>query len=122
MDLSRLWVRMQSGQHRCFSQSRVREEGLTMAHGTDVMTRIKVKVIPRASKNEIVGWSESVLRVRVRATPEKGRANEAVESLLAEKLGLPLKSVCVVTGHTSSRKILEITGLDLEEVQRKLGV
>jgi uncharacterized protein YggU (UPF0235/DUF167 family) len=77
-------------------------------------------VTPRASNDEIVGWSEQGLRVRVHAAPERGRANEAVEALLAEALGISPKAVVVVVGHTSSRKVVEIDGLDGGEVRRRL--
>jgi uncharacterized protein (TIGR00251 family) len=90
--------------------------------GTDVTARIDVKVTPRASRDEIIEWSEQGLRVRVRAAPERGRANEAVEALLAETLGISVKAVTVVVGHTSSRKIVEIKGLDAGEVGRRLAV
>ena len=82
--------------------------------------RIDVKVIPRASSTEIVGWSENILRVRVRAAPEGGKANSAVAELLANLLGIPAASVRVVVGHTSSRKIVEILGCEDDVVRRVL--
>ena len=48
------------------------------------MTVIAVKVVPRAAKDEIVGWLEDALKVRVQAPPQDGRANRALEVLLAE--------------------------------------
>lgn len=50
------------------------------------------------------------LKLRVRAAPEKGRANRAVERLLAAELGLPAGSVRVVGGHTGRDKVVEVDG------------
>jgi uncharacterized protein YggU (UPF0235/DUF167 family) len=82
---------------------------------------IDVRVTPRASRDAILGWREGVLRVSVRAVPEKGRANEATEAVVAEALGIAAGRVQVVRGHTVRRKVLEIEGLALEEVRRLLG-
>ena len=66
------------------------------------MTLIAVKVVPRAAKNEIVGWLEGALKIRIQAPPEDGRANRALEELLAEALGLKKNAVTVATGRRAS--------------------
>jgi uncharacterized protein len=83
--------------------------------------RIDVRVTPRGPRDAIVGWREGALRVSVRAVPEQGRANDAVEAVVAEALGIAAGRVRVVQGRTSRRKVLEIEGLELEEVRRRLG-
>ena len=85
------------------------------------MTLIAVKVVPRAAKDEIVGWLEDALKVRVQAPPEDGRANRALEELLAATLGLKKNAVTVAAGHGSARKRVEIAGLTREEIVRRLG-
>lgn len=82
---------------------------------------IPVKVTPRASRSEIVGWADGRLRVRIAAVPADGRANAALEALLADALGVRKTAVNVVGGHTSPRKRVEIVGLDRAEVERRLG-
>jgi uncharacterized protein len=82
--------------------------------------KLSVKVVPRASRDALLGWKETVLRVAVAATPERGRANHAVEALLADALDLPRTRVRVVVGHTSPRKMIEVEGLDEVEVRRRL--
>jgi uncharacterized protein len=62
------------------------------------------------------GW-----RARVAAPPERGRANEALIELLAGSLGVPRSRVSVVGGLTARRKIVEVDGLDLPEVERRLS-
>lgn len=69
---------------------------------------INVKVVPAASKDEIVGWMGDVLKVRVSAPPEKGRANAAVCQLLAQTLNVSARDVRVVCGEASQRKIVEV--------------
>ncbi len=71
---------------------------------------ISVKVIPNAHKNEIVGWEDGRLKMRVTAVPEKGRANEAVEELVAKLFKVSKSSVSVIKGHTSREKTVEIRG------------
>lgn len=84
------------------------------------MAKLKVKVVPGASRSEIAGWLGDAIKVRVAAPPERGRANAAVESLICTTLALPRGSVRVIAGGTSPRKTVEITGLGEEEIRRRL--
>jgi uncharacterized protein len=70
---------------------------------------VKVKVIPRASKSEVVGeMSDGTLQVRVAAAPEKGKANEEVCRLLAAHFGVARATVSVSAGATGTRKLIRI--------------
>lgn len=82
--------------------------------------RLSLKVVPGSSRNAIVGWMGDTLRVCVTAVPENGRANVAVESLLADALGLPRSGVRVVAGFTAPRKQVEIVGLDAANLRNRL--
>jgi uncharacterized protein (TIGR00251 family) len=84
------------------------------------VTRLPVKVVPGSSKNCIAGWLGEALRVRVTAPPERGKANTAVEKLIAEALGLSNDAVNIVRGSTSPRKIVEIAGLPEPEIRSRL--
>lgn len=68
----------------------------------------------------MVGRYGAAWKLRVAAQPERGRANEAVQELLADTLGLDSLDVRVVAGATARDKIVEITGLTLEEAERRL--
>ena len=83
--------------------------------------KLPVKVVPGSSRTAIAGWLGDTLRVRVTAPPERGRANAAVESLLGEVLGLSGGGVRIVSGGSSPRKLVEITGLGESEVRRRLS-
>ncbi len=86
------------------------------------MTVIAVKVVPRASRDEIVGWLGGQLKVRVRAPPQDGRANRAVETLLADALDLKSSAVSVAGGFGSAQKRVRIDGLSHEEIVARLTV
>ncbi len=85
------------------------------------MASIAVKVVPRAARDEIVGWLDGALKVRVTAPPQDGRANQALEELLAARLGLRKNAVKVVSGRTSVRKRVAIDGLEHDEIERRLA-
>jgi uncharacterized protein YggU (UPF0235/DUF167 family) len=60
--------------------------------------------------------------VRVGAPPERGKANEAVLALLAEVLAVPRSSVALVSGGRSRDKVVELAGLEPDEIDRRLAV
>jgi uncharacterized protein (TIGR00251 family) len=90
-------------------------------HDARDTTTIEVKAVPRASRDEIAGWLGAALKVRVTAPPEAGRANAAIEHLLAAALGVRRAAVTVVAGHGTARKRVAIEGLERAEVDRRLG-
>lgn len=85
------------------------------------MSGIRVRVTPRAKRNEIAGWRDGVLQVRVAAPPVEGRANDAVCKLLAKRLRVPRSSVQVVRGESARDKTIDIEGLTEEDLKRALG-
>jgi uncharacterized protein YggU (UPF0235/DUF167 family) len=85
------------------------------------LTKLRVKVVPGASRDAVAGWLGDALKVRVAAPAERGRANAAVEALVAGALGLPPGCARIVSGKTSSRKILEISGLSEAEIRERLS-
>jgi uncharacterized protein len=82
--------------------------------------RINVTVSPAAARTELVGRHGAGWKVRVAAPPERGRANEALVGLLASALEVPPGSVRVVGGQRGRAKVVQVNGLDLEEVERRL--
>jgi uncharacterized protein (TIGR00251 family) len=84
------------------------------------MALLDLKVSPKASRNAITGWLGETLKVSVTAAPERGKANDAVEILLAEALGLPRSAVRVVAGQTSRGKRVEIPGLEPAALRDRL--
>jgi uncharacterized protein len=84
------------------------------------MAWLQVRVQPRARRDEIAGIRGDALIVRVTAPPVEGRANTAVCRLLAKRLGVASGSVAVVRGAGSRTKLVEIEGVDEEELRRAL--
>jgi len=83
-------------------------------------TRLAVKVVPGASRSAIAGWLGDALKVRVSAPPERGKANAALEALLARALGLAPERVRIVAGHGAARKVVEVDGLSDAEIRARL--
>ena len=81
------------------------------------MGRLSLKVVPGSSRDEVVGWLGDSLKVKVKAPPEKGRANEAVVALLADHLGVDPSSIAVVSGHGSPAKIVAVEGMADEAIR-----
>lgn len=76
---------------------------------------------PNAASNELAGFSEGVLRVRVAAPPVKGNANKELIAFLAQKLGLSKGDLTILKGHTSRNKVISIASLTREELTRRLS-
>ena len=82
--------------------------------------RLAVKVTPNAGRNEITGFKDGVLQVRVAAPPEKGKANKELTDFLSEALGLKKSSILIIKGQTSRNKVIVIEGISGDEVLKRL--
>jgi uncharacterized protein len=85
--------------------------------------RLRLKVAPKARRNEIGGWLDEpdggkALKVAVTAAPEDGKANAAVVALLAKEWGVAKSAISVVAGATDRRKIVEIRGPSAELIRK----
>jgi uncharacterized protein (TIGR00251 family) len=84
-------------------------------------TRLRFRVSPGARQTELAGRHGEGWKVRVAAPPEDGRANDAVLELLAERVGLPRRALTIVSGHKSRDKVVEMSGIELAEAERRLA-
>jgi uncharacterized protein YggU (UPF0235/DUF167 family) len=84
------------------------------------MARLKLHVTPGAREDGLAGWRGDSLRVKVRARPEKGLANEAALRLLAGRLNVPRSCLDLVRGATSRDKLIEVEGLSEDELRARL--
>jgi len=72
------------------------------------MKRIKVKVVPRASRNEVVGMHGDCLKVKLCAPPVDGAANQALVEILAEHFQVKASSIRILSGETSRIKLIAL--------------
>ena len=79
--------------------------------------RVSVHVQPRATRSEIVGLHGTALKVRLQAPPVDGAANDALVTLLAERLGVARRAVRVVAGASSRAKTVEVDGTTEDAVR-----
>jgi uncharacterized protein (TIGR00251 family) len=84
-------------------------------------TRLRIRVSPGARTTEFVGRHGDGWKVRVAEPPERGRANEALLDLLAERLDVAPAELTVVAGRSGRDKIVELRGVEAEEAARRLG-
>ncbi len=82
---------------------------------------LAVHVQPGASRDAVAGRHGDACKVTVAARPTGGRANEAVEAVLAEAFRVPVRDVAVVSGHTSRRKRVVLGSLTLDAAARRLA-
>lgn len=83
---------------------------------------IRVKAVPGARCDQIVGRLGDRLKIRVAAPPEAGKANRAIAGLLAKALNLRAREVTIVAGHASSEKSFVAVGVDLDSTAAALGL
>ena len=82
---------------------------------------LKVRVQPRAGRDDVEVVEGERLRVRVTAPAEAGKANEALVTLLARRLRVSKGSVTIVRGHRSRDKLVDVNGLTADEVLSRLS-
>jgi len=83
---------------------------------------IKVRVQPKSSRNQVDGFQDGALRVRVTAAPTEGQANAAVIAILAKTLGVSKSRLEIIRGHSSRDKVISVDALTEQEVRRKIEV
>lgn len=93
----------------------LRKDGLALA----------VRLTPKSSRDEIVGLEHmaegrAALKIRVRALPEAGAANDALIRLLAKSLAIPASAVGIESGATSRLKIVRLAA-DAAALQARLS-
>jgi len=81
---------------------------------------LRVHVQPGAGRTAVAGTHGDALKVRVAAPPEKGRANEACATLVADLAGVKPAAVEQTAGATSRSKRFRVSGVEVDELVRRL--
>ncbi len=92
------------------------------AAGGGDYTTLSVRVLPRSSKEEVAGFAEGAVRIRLTAPPLDNRANEALVKFLSRVFDVPRRQVELIAGGTGRNKIVRIAGMGRGEAFRKLGL
>ena len=82
---------------------------------------LSVRVVPRASRNQIVGVESGALKIKLTAPPVKGAANEALVQFMAEWLGVRRSAVSIRSGDKARHKRVHVAGVSREQVVRRLS-
>jgi uncharacterized protein (TIGR00251 family) len=82
---------------------------------------LRIRAVPGAARERIVGEHGDALKVAVHAAPERGKANASVLAVLAAALGLPSRQLALLQGTKSRDKVVRVQGLTLAEVCARLG-
>ena len=83
---------------------------------------IRVRVVPRAKRNELAGERAGALLVRVTAPPVDGKANAAVCRLIARAAGVPQSRVSVVRGASARDKVVRVEGVEARALRVAVGL
>ncbi len=81
----------------------------------------QAKVVAGSSRTAVSGLLDGMLKVKVAAAAEKGKANDCLIAFLAGKLGVKKKAIEIVKGKTNPVKRLAVAGVTVENVIEKLG-
>lgn len=87
---------------------------------TDNGVLFTVKVVPGSSRTALAGMLGGMVKIKVAAAPEKGRANECLVDYLAGLLGVRTQQISILAGHTSPVKQVRVDGVEPRMVQGRL--
>lgn len=81
---------------------------------------ISIRVIPRASRSEIVGMVDGTLKVRIAAPPVDGAANSEIIKLFSKTFGIAKSDIAIISGETSRNKRIKFANLSQSKFDEKI--
>jgi hypothetical protein len=81
---------------------------------------LRLRVQPRARRDEVVGERDGAVVVRITAPPAEGRANEALRRLVADLAGVPRGAVEIVRGAAGREKLVRVAGMTPRRLRQAL--
>lgn len=82
---------------------------------------IRVQVAPGARRDKVERRSSSLYSISTKAEAEGNDANNRVIELMAEELGIPPRSIRIMTGHRSTSKMLKVADREEDTGNRDVG-
>jgi uncharacterized protein len=83
---------------------------------------IDVKIIPSSSRDSMAGSLEGVLRIKVSAPPEKGKANKSLINFLSKRTGLKNKDISIISGKTNPLKRVKLCNITADKFLKAVGL
>ena len=80
-----------------------------------------VKVVSASSTTRFSGLYDRMIKVKVSAAPEKGKANTSLVKFLAGRLGVKKSDMTIVSGHATALKQIRVTGISAHTLLQKLA-
>ena len=82
----------------------------------------KVKVVPGSSRTAVCGLHGEMVKIKVSAAPEKGKANKCLLDFLSKQLGVKKNEVSIISGKTSVVKSVQAIGISAEQLLNRLNL
>ncbi len=79
-----------------------------------------VRVMPRSSRNQIVGVEDGALKIKLTAPPVEGAANAALIEVIAEWLGVRRSAVAIISGDKARNKLVRVQGVTTEQITQRV--
>ncbi len=80
------------------------------------------KVVPGINRTAVCGLLDEILKIKVSAAPERGKANQCLIELLAKQLGVKKNAVSIISGKTKPIKRVQVLGILAETLLKKLNL
>lgn len=80
------------------------------------------KIVPGSSKTAVCGLLDGMVKIKISAAPEKGKANQCLVEFLAKQLGVKKKDVHIISGETNPVKSVQVFGVSAELLATRLGL
>jgi uncharacterized protein (TIGR00251 family) len=84
------------------------------------MVIIKVKVIPKSKHNQIVGYENDTLKIKINAPLEKQKANKELIYFLAKTLSISVSNITILSGRASRIKKIQIENISKEQFSQAI--
>ncbi len=95
------------------------ELNIRQAEGSVIFT---AKIVPGSSSTKISGVLDGMLKVKVAAAPEKGKANQCLIKFLADLLDIKKNAILIISGQTSPVKQIQISGISIDTLLKQLNL
>ncbi len=82
------------------------------------MIILKVKIIPKSKCNKLVGYENDILKIKINAPAQKGKANKELIYFLAKILSISQRDITIISGETSRIKKIQIENISNEDLNK----